>query len=344
MEEFNPVAIYNKKILLLLIPIIGATISLLYFFNAHNVQEYTAVIILLQSILITSGIWLGCNTIVVFLWKKFPWEFYPVKHLLIEIVLILLYTNVFAYTTYSILVSIGFINHKSEVVDLYTDVFVTNLITFFITSIHEAIFFYRQWKFNFSKSLQLEKEQLQAKFESLKNQIQPHFLFNSLNALSSLVYDNVVARNYIQNLSEFLRYILVNREHELVTFEHELDFTKKYIEIQQARYGTNIHIEFRINSEVLSFVLPPLVLQTLVENCIKHNIISTEKPLYIQIESIQNILSVRNNLQKRVQANSTGQGLQNIIQRYAFVSQHKVCITESITDFIVEVPLISPQK
>jgi DNA-binding LytR/AlgR family response regulator len=82
MNEYNPVKIYNRNILLLLIPIIGAAISLLYFINPQNVQDHIRIVFVLHSVIITSGLWLGCNTIVIFLWKQFPWEFYPIKHVI----------------------------------------------------------------------------------------------------------------------------------------------------------------------------------------------------------------------------------------------------------------------
>lgn len=344
MEEYNPHAIYNKKILFLLIPIVGIFIALMYMFDIHVVHKYLPLIHVLHSVFITAGIWLGCYTIVTFLWRTFPWEFYPLKHLVFEIVLIVVYTNAFAYVSYILALSNGIIDISKQSTHIFSEILITNLITFFITAIHEAIFFYKQWKFNFSKSVQLEKEHLQATFDSLKNQMQPHFLFNSLNALSTMVYDNITARNYIQNLSEFLRYILMHSHHELVVLEKEFAFTKKYLEIQQTRYGASLQIQYNISDNYLAYEIPPIVLQTLVENCIKHNIISSEKPLKITIQTADESIVIHNNYQKRDSENSTGQGLQNIIQRYAYVSPRQIKIQQSATDFSVEIPLIPPKQ
>ncbi|HON53153.1 MAG TPA: histidine kinase [Bacteroidales bacterium] len=324
-----------------MIPIIGAAISLLYFINPQNVQDHKRIVFVLHSVIITSGIWLGCNTIVIFLWKQFPWEFYPIKHVIIEFILILVYTNLFSYGMYILLLHIGFIADKAVIIDLYTDVLVTNLITFLITAIHEAVFFYRQWKYNFSKSIQLEKEHIQAKYDLLKSQIQPHFLFNSLNALYSLVFSNNQARNYVQNLSEFIRYSISHNDTKLVLFQNELEITKKYLEIQQTRYGDNLQVEITVDPNTLQFLLPPMALLTIVENCIKHNIISSEKPLTIYISTLPNVIRISNNLQKRNDVYCSGQGLQNVIQRYSFVCPQKVVVTEIQDFFIVEIPLIN---
>ena len=105
--------------------------------------------------------------------------------------------------------------------DLYLSILITNLITIIITGIHEAVEFYRQWKYNFSKSVRLEKDNIEARYEMLRNQINPHFLFNSLNSLVALVEDNKQAVSYIENLSGFLRYMLKSRDRQVVLLREE---------------------------------------------------------------------------------------------------------------------------
>jgi LytS/YehU family sensor histidine kinase len=227
-----------------------------------------------------------------------------------------------------------------EIENLYFEIVVTNLITFFITALHEAAFFYKQWKLHFSKSVKLEKDNIEAKYETLKAQVNPHFLFNSLNSLTSIVEDNQHAVNYIQNLSEFLRYVLKSRDKELVPLSDELEILNKYVSLQKSRFNKNLNVIIDINKDLGHFALPPLVLQMLVENCIKHNIISGEKPLFITIEAYSGWIHVENNLQKKNPAESTGNGLRNIVERYRFFTKNDVKILETDSTFKVSVPLL----
>ncbi|HBH47688.1 MAG TPA: hypothetical protein DDX98_03570, partial [Bacteroidales bacterium] len=299
--------------LVFLIPLVGIIIYFVY--PTENHSDVFDVRDFIHSIVITSGLWVGVLSIVKFLWKKFPWEKHPLKHLIIEIILVVTYTNVFAFGLYKIQVFYGF---TEPVEDISKELFFTNLITYFITAIHEAVEFYRQWVTNFSKSVRLEKDNIEAKYETLKSQINPHFLFNSLNGLVTLVDENTKAVDYIQNLSEFLRYILKSRDTELVLVRSEVEMMKKYIIIQQLRFGKNLQVDLDIPENYYHYSLPPLVLQMLVENCIKHNIVASDNPLQIAIKASKKEIIVRNNLQKKFENNSTGHGLKNIIERYRF--------------------------
>ena len=158
------------------------------------------------------------------------------------------------------------------------EIFTTILITFFITSIHESIFFYQQWKYNFSKSVRLEKDNIEARYEALRAQINPHFLFNSLNSLTTMVEDNKPVVEYIQNLSDLLRYMLKSGEKELVLLRDEITILNSYISLQQMRFPETLKIKVDVAESFYHFAVPPLVLQMLVENCLKHNIISKDKP------------------------------------------------------------------
>ncbi|MCK4853844.1 MAG: histidine kinase, partial [Bacteroidales bacterium] len=210
-----------------------------------------------------------------------------------------------------------------------------------ITAIHELIFFYKQWKHNFSKSIRLEKDNIQAKYETLKTQINPHFLFNSLNSLTNLVDDNEKAVTYISDLSEFLRYMLSSRDKELVLVREEINLLKKYIHLQQSRFKTNLSITVDVPESFYHFAIPPLVLQMLVENSIKHNIISRDKPLKVSVRAGNKSLVVENNLQKKSGISSTGQGLRNITERYRLFTTREVEITETSAIFKVAIPLLT---
>lgn len=331
---------YGKQ-MWIIIPIVSFTISLIYSIGYQDTELYLEVIGIISNIILTTGLWIGCFTIVNILWRKYPWEIHPIKHLLIEIAAILIYTNTFVAIMTK--VALTYI-YKDEIdydtSDLVQNFLVTNLITVLITAIHEASYFYKQWKEHFSKSAKLEKDNIQAKYETLKSQINPHFLFNSLNSLTHIVDDNSEAVDYIDNLSEFLRYGLKSRDRELVLVRDEVQMLEKYIRLQKARFKNNLHFKVDIEESKYHYSLPPLVLQMLVENCVKHNVISKKNPLSINISTQKNNIHVENNLQLKESATSTGQGLKNIKDRFAFFTTNEVKIVAKNNTFKVEIPLL----
>jgi LytS/YehU family sensor histidine kinase len=225
---------------------------------------------------------------------------------------------------------------------IWQNIFISNLIAFFVTSLHEGVFFYLQWRYNIKRSEDLEKSTYEAQYENLRSQVNPHFLFNSLNTLAAQVEDNPSAVSFVENLSDFLRYSLSNTGRELVPLKEELRMIRKYKYLQQTRFGQNLEIEMDVPEENQCMYVAPLALQMLVENAIKHNIISKDKPLNILIfMSNNNYLSVENNLQKKIEpGRSTGIGLKNIINRYQYLTVKKVIVIESSTKFKVSVPLV----
>ncbi len=332
----------NNRWLYFLIPFVGILISLIYFLAKMTPQEDHVYFYVLHSIIFTAGLWIGCLLIVSYLWRKFPWEHHPIKHLIIEIVALLVYTNVFSLGMFALEKSLNIYNVQDlSYENLVMGAFTTNLITLFITSLHEAVFFYKQWKLHFSKSARLEKDNIEAKYETLKSQINPHFLFNSLNSLTTLVDDNNEAVDYIQNLSEFLRYVLKSRDRELVLVRDEVTMLQKYLSLQKSRFRNNLQVQLQIPENFYHLSLPPLVLQMLVENCIKHNIISKDKPLEIHVFVENNTIVVKNNIQQKIKVESTGQGLKNIVARFRFFTHRDVKISQTNGFFTVEVPLLT---
>ena len=320
------------------IPLVGFLMSLIINEN-YDLFTVEHLIHGLISTFVTGLYWLACWKIVTYLWKKYPWHIQPLKHLLIEIGLILLVVIIITSSSSLLMlvlpelapVNFSEIKYQSAIIIL---------LSFFLTSLHEAIFFYLQWQEHFKKSAILEKSNVIAKYETLKSQVNPHFLFNSLNTLITYVDDNKKASDYIENLSDFLRYTLNNQDLEIRKLEDEIDIVEKYFFLQKSRFGENISLKIDIDDDLLALSLPPLSLQMLVENAIKHNIISKEKKLTISITSINNYIIVENNLQKKIDADSTKKGLENIIKRYEFLSSDKVKITESQSTFKVEIPLL----
>jgi sensor histidine kinase YesM len=331
---------YFNKNLILIIPLVGIVIVGIFLISYGITDLSQSIKLIIHGIIMTAGLWLGCMTIVMYLWKRFPWESSPLNHLLIEIFLILSYTMAFSYLLY-------FLEKKfwniPQVENLSMEIFVTILITYFITAVHESVFFYQQWKYNFSRSVRLEKDNIEAKYEALRAQINPHFLFNSLNSLTNMVQENKPVVDYIQNLSALLRYMMKSGERELVLLSEELDITMNYINLQLMRFTGSLVIKVVVPQELLNHAVPPLVLQMLIENSLKHNIISREKPLSVEVIADNDSITVINNLQKKTGVVSTGQGLDNIKGRYGYFTTRKVEISETDGMFKVKIPLLQAE-
>jgi LytS/YehU family sensor histidine kinase len=187
----------------------------------------------------------------------------------------------------------------------------------------------------------LQRESIIARYETLKNQVSPHFLFNSLNALTNLVYeDQDKAVKFIKQLSEVYRYVLDSREKEVVDIMEEAGFLSAYLFLQQIRFGEKLILN--VNLSGARGYVAPLVLQMLVENAIKHNIIAEDDPLTISISVVEDVIVVQNNLQPKsvTMEESTGVGLDNIVKRYAFLTDRPVVITHD-DKFTVKLPLLS---
>lgn len=189
---------------------------------------------------------------------------------------------------------------------------------------------------------QLRTENLIHQYEALKNQLNPHMLFNSLNTLYSLINeDSDKARNYVQELSRVLRYTLRVNENPTVTLQEEMDFVYSYIYLLQMRYEDNLRFDIHIEPDALKLYLPPMSVQLLIENVVKHNEISNRHPLSIQITSKGNQLIIDNPIQpKRSEHNSTHIGLSNLSNRYHLLYKKEVEIQETDNHFIVTLPLI----
>ena len=222
---------------------------------------------------------------------------------------------------------------------------VSSIITFFVTLAIHAIYFYKAYNENKVKEQKIIAGTANAKFESLKNQIDPHFLFNSLNVLSSLIEENPEnAQRFTTSLSKIYRYVLEQKDKELVSVAEELAFAKTYMNLLKMRFENSISFQLPTDFENTEARVVPLSLQLLLENTIKHNVVSENKPLQITIYIQDNYLVVQNNLQKKeVLQDRQGVGLQNIVSRYALLSKRKVLVEQTETDFKVLIPILTKQ-
>lgn len=201
----------------------------------------------------------------------------------------------------------------------------------------------KRWQENAVRTAQLEKEKVQVQLDSLKNQISPHFLFNSLSSLDSLIDDNPqLARQFLQQLSKVFRYVLQHKEKTLVPLETELAFIKNYVSLLQTRFDGAFRMECRLDSDALDQYIVPVTLQILIENAIKHNVISEALPLTIHLTSHDGFLELANGIHRKRQVEtSNGQGLENLRLLYSYLSPKAVEFTEENDIFRVRIPLLT---
>ncbi|MGV9004570.1 2TM domain-containing protein [Flavobacterium sp.] len=222
---------------------------------------------------------------------------------------------------------------------------VATVITFFIILSIYLFHFYKAYKENQLKEQKVIAGTASAQFESLKNQIDPHFLFNSLNVLSSLIEENPEnAQKFTTSLSKIYRYVLEQKDKELISVAEELKFAKTYMNLLKMRFENSITYDVTTEFIDPEAKVVPLSLQLLLENTIKHNIVSENKPLRIKIYIEDNYLIVENNLQKKeVLQERKGVGLQNIVDRYALLSERKVLVEETTLFFRIKIPILTKQ-
>jgi sensor histidine kinase YesM len=191
----------------------------------------------------------------------------------------------------------------------------------------------------------LLRENLQSQYESLKNQVSPHFLFNSLTALKTLITDDPKnALLYLNDLSQVLRYTLQSNENQTVSLSDEMEAAKSYIFLIKMRFDTNLTVEFNVSEHCSHYRLPPLAIQTLLENAVKHNEISKRNPLIITIATKDcNTLTITNTIQEKLSLEpGTGIGLSNLSKQYLLLCGQDIRISKTNKEFCVELPLLKP--
>ena len=224
----------------------------------------------------------------------------------------------------------------------YTAVIVA-LISLLITMIFTSINFLRHWKNTAVQAELLKREKLATEYQALKNQVNPHFLFNNLNTLTSLVYkDQDMAVLYIKKLADVYRYVLEQSDNEIISLSTELEFISSYVYLHKIRHKNSLNMKIEVDNCKGKYVVP-LSVQMLVENALKHNIISREKPLTIEILCEGNeYLVIKNNLQrKNVLQESSKVGLKNIKSQYEILTDKTFVVETTEKKFIVKLPLLS---
>ncbi|WP_338874039.1 histidine kinase [Spirosoma sp. SC4-14] len=216
-----------------------------------------------------------------------------------------------------------------------------------IAAIYEGLYLYRQWRTTYYEAEELKKMSLQTQLESLREQVKPHFLFNSLNTLQGLVMEDEKeqAVSFIINLSQVYRYLLQSNEQLVIPLAKELEFIRAYVALLKTRFEQGLVLQIDVAPEMLAYSLPPLTVQMLVENAVKHNRLSALYPLTIRIytDAAQNVVVVNNRQPKQSPVPSNRLGLTNIAAKYRLFNQPDIVIHQTDAIFQVAVPLLKPQ-
>ncbi len=275
--------------------------------------------------------------------RRFTWEHAPGSRFYIQIILITLAVVVMVTVLrmlIKMLVSPGqFVRLLDEVV-IAVFFFIMGMLLVFLDV---GINLLNKWRNSLAEIERFKKENLETQFEMLRMQVNPHFLFNSLNTLSSLIFQNQEqAGNFVRELSSVYRYILEKRKTEVVTLKEELEFTNSYIYLLGLRFENKLVFDLQIDDKYMEKIVVPLTLQILIENAVKHNVVSMKRPLTISIVTQpDNTLVVSNNLQpKSAGTYSSGIGLDNIRSRLEILTDREMRVEKTDTEFVVTVPLL----
>jgi len=296
------------------------------------------------SFLIGYPAWKGIGFIGVLLDRKLPWLRNPVKRLIVQAVSMITYAmlimggGVLIWVGLSEEITIGMLNFMA-----YRSILIGLIFLILSLLVANTILFFKNWRTATIQQEELKRAHLALQYDSLKNQVKPHFLFNSLSSLVTLINtDTVKATEFVHKLADVYRYLLEQRDNELVKLSEELKFTEDYTFLQKIRFGENLRVNFDQKTDKNLLVLP-LSLQMMIENAIKHNEISKDCPLIIDIISgDDNYIVVKNKLNRKNKVeDSLGLGLGNMEKRIAFFTDKPLLIEETGDYFTVKIPAVN---
>ena len=290
----------------------------------------------------TGIFWLIFRVVTAYYIKIFNKENEIIKRIALQFIsMILGYFMVkFVVGNFLIFIGLEYLEHQKPEHDI--EIIGSFMSIFLIWAIYESLYFYTKLQKTLREKEQLTRINIQSQLEGLKNQVNPHFLFNSLNTLIYLIPENPdKAVNFVQKLSKVYRYILEIREQKIISIGDELEFLKAYVFLLKERFGENLKINIDLPATYERRKIVPLSLQILFENAIKHNIISTQRPLHIEVFVSNERLVIKNNLQRKNQViSSTHLGLENIKNRYKFFTDKEVEVLEIDDSFVVTLPMV----
>jgi sensor histidine kinase YesM len=328
---------------LILIPLFGIAIPLVTRMVDHSSFPLWKIKLSYgYTIGIAFIVWEGNRYLLFTLRAYFNWFNKPIKK-----ILALLFAITFYTIPVSALLLVGWFHlfEKGSVnwSVVTTSTLIIMICVVFITHVYETVFLVKQAESDQLKKEQLERAKAEAELEALKNQVDPHFIFNSLNTLSHLIEERPEkAKLFNDNLAEIYRYILQNKARDLVFLKEEIEFVEHYFALLRIRFEDAVQLQLKVDDmESEQFLIPPISLQVLVENGIKHNEFSDLNPLKIDIQFGHESLVVKNEIRKKVlRKPSSGIGLKNLDERYQLITAKRMVVDEKENEFIVTLPVL----
>jgi two-component system, LytTR family, sensor kinase len=290
---------------------------------------YSSWTIFLAATLLSAGAtcidFIACGWIAVSLKARFPEEHQVVKRLTLMILTFLIISALFLYSLFRGYEQISMLHYQFNEPGFVWSYFTLGILNIFLTFLMEGISRYKDWEQNRLEMEELNRAYKQSQLQGLKSQVNPHFLFNSLNSLSSLIQDDEEkAESFLDEMSKVYRYMLRNDEDQLVTLETELKFIESYMYLLKARYGDGLLLTIAISEEDEHRWLPPLSLQVIIENSFSHNIISKSAPLRMSIRSCgAGVLELSNSIQPKAITDIMDfeAGLDNLVKKFELLNR-----------------------
>jgi len=337
----------NKILVVVVLMMVSVSTFIRWYF--FEVDSRTNLILAGISVVVLTSAILFFRRLYAYFDKVLPYDTRIVRRLILQIVIMFIFVNIvtqgilYAATHFFNITKVDYLV-KKEFTPLakITGYLSQALFVILLNVGHFTYYSLQKWRESALRASNLEKEKSQVQFDNLKNQLNPHFLFNSLTSLDSLIQENpTLARDFLQQLSKVFRYVLKNKEKGLVSLETELSFIKHYVSLLKTRFGESLYVDYAIADNTFDLQITPVTLQILIENAIKHNIINENNPLTIHIKSEGDTLIIENNIQRKKQVESSnGQGLINLRTLYSFLSDREIVISTEEDVFSVKIPLI----
>ena len=328
---------------LILTPVFGIVIPLATgMINGQNFNHWQIKLSFLYTIMIAFVIWQGNRYLHFSLRTYFDWINKPLQKIGVLMLTIIFYT-----VPVSVLLLVGWYKiFSTDPVNwrvITESTLIILIAVIFITHVYETVFLVKASENEMIKNEQLERAKAEAELEALKNQIDPHFIFNSLNTLSHLIEEKPLrAKQFNDNLADVYRYILQNKARGLVLLREEMEFLQSYFLLLQIRFEKAVALNINMDENLMDqYLIPPISLQILLENAIKHNEFSETFPLIVEIEMKNDELIVHNQVKKKILRKISSKiGLQNLQERYRLTTNREIIIKEGEKDFTVSLPIL----
>ena len=320
-------------------------LSVLYVSNVSlaHLTTLELIVSMVASLFFSACDWLINRSILIRLRKRYPSLKDSVKR--VSLLFIATLTTVISVDFLGIkLVALLAENVHYDFAERARSLVVVAFLTTMVMAIYEAVYFFALLKKSVREEEQAKQAIIQAELDTLRNQAQPHFFFNTLNTLRDIIDQNPKeeAKQFVDKLSDIYRFLLEAGNTNLISLKAELKFAKAYIHVQSERFGDNLKLNWNIPNALEGKMIAPMSLQLLLENAIKHNVVSRSKPLEIHVKAADDCIVVTNKIQKKsTQLPSTKMGLKNIEKRYALISDRSITVENNGHQFSVSLPLLN---